>query len=77
MEPRNPSAPRDVDTFPRDRLPPPDQWPDLPFSKHVLRPHEDIRQDPEGLRADVNPARTEGGSVRTENDPGPSEGDQA
>ncbi|WP_307531141.1 AMP-binding protein [Streptomyces umbrinus] len=29
------------------------------------------------LRADVNPARAEGGSVRTENDPVPPEGDQA
>ncbi|MGW3422104.1 AMP-binding protein [Streptomyces phaeochromogenes] len=37
MEPRNPSDPRDVDTFPRDRLPPPDQWPELRFDLPELR----------------------------------------
>ncbi|WP_234048181.1 AMP-binding protein [Streptomyces liliifuscus] len=34
MEPRNP---RDVDTFPRDSLPPPDQWPELRFDLPELR----------------------------------------
>ncbi|MEU9961313.1 AMP-binding protein [Streptomyces sp. NPDC050982] len=34
MEHRNP---RDVDTFPRDSLPPPDQWPELRFDLPELR----------------------------------------
>jgi 2-aminobenzoate-CoA ligase len=34
MEPRNP---RDVDTFPRDHPPPPDQWPELRFDLPELR----------------------------------------
>lgn len=34
MEPRNP---RDVDTFPREHLPPPDQWPELRFDLPELR----------------------------------------
>ena len=40
MEPRNPRDPRDprdLDTFARDHLPPPDQWPELRFDLPELR----------------------------------------